>query len=481
MKTRWTLLLIAGLGLMRPVAAEAQAIDLRPMVVTDLTGDLHIFQDLPYPCSNVDRTIPVVHGRIEIAPGDDDIEVGGQRLFMLTRASVSFAPFSVHRSCVGYDVTRNYTVVSVQLAGAASFLASPSGPNVYPVTIPKKDVLLHEASVVNGEVAGGEKHPKEDVTGVIDIAHGTVQLVVKVPTKVHVSPDVLYGDYHGTLTATLSGRIVFPDTDGDGVSNAKDNCRLVPNPDQAPVASPVILAPGDITLSSCFYRQLGLPTAADLCEGAGLTITNDAPTKLPLGTTVVTWKAEDIHGRYAKSQQHVTVVDTTPPGFLSVPPNVNLGNCGPASLGMPTGVDDCDTSVAFTNNAPATFLVGQTVVTWTASDVSGNHNTASQTVTVTDTVRPKASCTQAVSPPGYFRATASDACTASPTIRLGSFILQGGETFGLASSSVPGVRFLGYDLQRRRLFEAGPTENFITATDAAGNVKTATCVLSRLP
>ena len=51
----------------------------------------------------------------------------------------------------------------------------------------------------------------------------------------------------GTLTATLSGTIVFPDSDNDGVPDRSDNCRFVPNADQAPVATPVVTPPGAIT------------------------------------------------------------------------------------------------------------------------------------------------------------------------------------------------------------------------------------------
>ena len=59
-----------------------------------------------------------------------------------------------------------------------------------------------------------------------------------------------------------------------------------------------------------------------------------------------------------------------------------MNNCGPANLGMPTATDDCGGSPAFTNNAPPKFFVGTTPVTWTATDLSGNHATATQTVTV---------------------------------------------------------------------------------------------------
>lgn len=467
-------LFVIGLVALRPAPTRAQLVDIRPLAV-ELTGNLHIWQDLPWPCDNVTQDAPVIAGRLEIAPGEVEVGVGSQRLFIMTEASVDFAPFSVHRSCVGYDVTRDYSVVSAQLGGALSFLSPPSSPGVYPITVPKERVLIHETSVVNGRPETGDKHPSEDVTGTIDFATRTVNLQIVVPTKVHVEPDVLYGDYHGTLTATLSGSIPWPDSDGDGWPNTRDNCRLVPNPDQTPIASPVIRAPGDLTLPICVYRSLGRATAADLCEGAGLTISHDAPPRLHVGENLVTWAAVDVFGNLANDTQMVTVVDGSPPGFLSVPASLGLNNCGPANIGLATAVDECDTSVTVSNNAPPTFPAGSTLVTWTASDDSGNQVTAAQTVNVTDAVKPSVTCAPVSGSAGLFKASASDACTAPPDILLGIYRLANNETFRIIPSTTPGVTYLGSSGGVRQ-FAVGPQSRFITASDAAGNSKTASCI-----
>jgi uncharacterized protein YjiK/2',3'-cyclic-nucleotide 2'-phosphodiesterase (5'-nucleotidase family) len=52
------------------------------------------------------------------------------------------------------------------------------------------------------------------------------------------------------------------------------------------------------------------------------------------------------------------------------------------ALGTPATADNCSV-VNLTNNAPTTFPIGTTTVTWTATDASGNTATATQTVTVT--------------------------------------------------------------------------------------------------
>ena len=118
------------------------------------------------------------------------------------------------------------------------------------------------------------------------------------------------------------------------------------------------------------------------------TITNDAPAVFPLGVTVVTWKAVDAHGLRASAAQQVTVQDTTPPS-LQAPANITLPQTAsagtPVALGTPVVADICDAAPTVTNNAPALFPVGTTTVTWTATDASGNANTAQQQVTITAT------------------------------------------------------------------------------------------------
>ena len=321
------------------------------------------------------------------------------------------------------------------------------------------------------------------MTGTIDFGTGSIQMHVVVATKIHV--DVL-GDYDGGLTADLSGTLGLPDADGDGVPDASDNCPLVANADQSPVVSPLVTAPGAVTLNSCLATAIGTPTTVDACFGGPLSVSNDAPHPYPLGSTVVTWSAVDGHSNVGTDTQTVTIADTTPPVFTSVPANITMNNCGPADLGLPTATDDCGGSPTFTNNAPPYFFVGPTAVTWTATDISGNHATATQTVTVTDTVPPAVSCVP-VWPPhdgddhhegdhhdsddGFFRVSSSDACGA-PTIRIGSYVLTNGETIKIEEIHKPGVRLVDIEGRRHiKEFHVGPDQAVITSTDGSGNAQ----------
>src|SRR4051812_47261615 len=104
MKKNWTLLLIAALA---ALPAAARAAD-QPLIVTGLSGGLRIDQPLPIGCDDVDLTPPVTGGLLEIAPGSGAVQVGPFRIFMLSRATLSFAPFRIHRDCDDNNVTRDY-------------------------------------------------------------------------------------------------------------------------------------------------------------------------------------------------------------------------------------------------------------------------------------------------------------------------------------------------------------------------------------
>jgi hypothetical protein len=481
MKSKWMLLSIGTLGLLAPGSTAVRATDSRPAVVTGLTGTLHVVQNAP--CSNtIQRTTPVTGGRIELTPAEG-IPVSGGRRFSLTRADISFAGFTASGSCLGFSRSRQYDAIDVQLTRAVTFTATAtSTPGLFNVTIPKEQFMISYVALLGDELETGTKFAKEDVTATLDLTTGAVQMHVVLGTRVTFKAGcTLFGcvideTHSGTLTSDISGTITYPDSDADGVPDRSDNCRLTANSDQSPVATPTIAAPADATLASCLSRSFGTAIAADICDGGAVALSNNAPDPFPLGPTVVTWTAQDAVSRSATDTQTVTVVDTTDPTFTFVPLNISLNDCGSPNLGLATAVDDCAGVPTVSNNAPPKFFVGTTVVTWTATDVSGNDATATQSVTVVDTVAPVVSCA-ATNPPGSsYRVSAVDSCTSAPVIRLGTFVLAEGETVMINETGKAGVRLIGVaGPDRIRHFQVGKGEGVITATDESANVGTAIC------
>lgn len=137
--------------------------------------------------------------------------------------------------------------------------------------------------------------------------------------------------------------------------------------------------------------NLQAPRVTDNADPAPV-VTNDAPRVFPLGRTVVTWRAVDFNGNAAQATQEVFVVDTTAP-TLRVPEEVELEATSPA--GTPVDLDDvqvhdiCDAEPDLTRDGPRRFPVGETQVTWTASDDSGNESSAGTLVRITDTTPPR--------------------------------------------------------------------------------------------
>ena len=123
-----------------------------------------------------------------------------------------------------------------------------------------------------------------------------------------------------------------------------------------------------------------------------------------IGTTTVTWTATDAAGNTATCTQTVTVTDAekpmiTCPANVSVTADAGLCTATAVALGTATATDNCSTGAALviTNDAPPTFYIGTTTVTWTATDAAGNTQTCTQIVTVSDTEKPTITCPANVS------------------------------------------------------------------------------------
>ena len=155
-------------------------------------------------------------------------------------------------------------------------------------------------------------------------------------------------------------------------------------------SAPSITPPADITSDSCVI-VLGNPSINDNCT---YTFSNNAPDVFSTGNTIVTWTVSDTSGNTSTATQNVIFNDNTDPTILidSNPiVGVDPGLCVATVVDLGTEItnDDCSIS-SVTNDAPDTFQIGVTTVTWTVEDSAGNIATATQTVTVIDDEKPVA-------------------------------------------------------------------------------------------
>jgi gliding motility-associated-like protein len=137
-----------------------------------------------------------------------------------------------------------------------------------------------------------------------------------------------------------------------------------------------------------------LPTASDNCEVDVFTSTNNSGDLFPIGTTTVTYTAIDVAGNSVTCSFDVIVQDNENPTILCQPNlsvDADLGDCeanaSGVNLGTPVTGDNCGVTSVI-NNAPASYPVGTTIVTWTVTDIHGNTATCTQNVEVHDAQAP---------------------------------------------------------------------------------------------
>jgi hypothetical protein len=235
---------------------------------------------------------------------------------------------------------------------------------------------------------------------------------------------------------------------------------------------PTVTAPPDITLTesidgitiSPVQVDIGLATFTDnfVDDANIIELWNDAPTEgFGLGSTTVTWTAEDASGNKGTATQVITIVDDVAP-TLTLPNDVPAETeaTGPDGAIVEytdaTAIDTFDSSPTILcldddsveKISGSTFPVSPdytpqtTTVTCTATDNSGNSASASFTVDVADRTPPTLTLpndipaeTEATGPDGaiveYTDATASDLVDPTPIVNCNKV---SGDIFPIAPS-----------------------------------------------
>jgi hypothetical protein len=159
-------------------------------------------------------------------------------------------------------------------------------------------------------------------------------------------------------------------------------------------------------------------------------------------------------------QAYLPYIDA--PAAVVVSTDQNSCTASHVSLGSPSVLVPCYQSL--TNNAPAVFQPGTTTVTWTLKDINGLTNTATQQVTVNDSVPPHLEASAAVSycidPSGSYtiaRPRYSDNCSLAGI----SYRVTGATTRSATGDDASGV------------FNPGTSTITWLVVDGSGNTTTA--------
>jgi hypothetical protein len=136
------------------------------------------------------------------------------------------------------------------------------------------------------------------------------------------------------------------------------------------------------------------PIAEDLCGTVTLGSSHPSGFLFNIGTTPVIYTCTDESGNTTTLSFNVTVADIENPQILTMPQSFSIGTQADSCTGIPTwtepSVIDCDSvTLVSTHDSGAALPLGDTVVTYTATDVTGNQTNMSFTVTVIDGVSPQ--------------------------------------------------------------------------------------------
>lgn len=212
-----------------------------------------------------------------------------------------------------------------------------------------------------------------------------------------------FGDC-GTLSSSVASGSFFPvgtttvsvsSTTGDGACSFTVTVLDNQGPD---ITCPANV---DVQTTDCAGATVdpGTPTTT---PSSGLTVTGERSDgqaltdTYPVGDTFITWTAKDAENRIDTCQQRIRVTSTgTQPPTIVAPPDVNastpsaeVGSCGVVVGESELGTADatgCTVNVTRTGVPAGNFFpVGTTVITYTATDASGNTATDTQNVVVAD-------------------------------------------------------------------------------------------------
>lgn len=213
------------------------------------------------------------------------------------------------------------------------------------------------------------------------------------------------------------------------------------------------------------------PVATDNCAGVSTVQVDGLPSGslFPVGSTLMSFVATDAAGNQDSCTFQVVVEDNQVP-VLNCPANISAntdpGVCGAVvTFNPPTVIDNCSNTSIFQVDGLASgsvFPVGTTQVSYLVYDGSGNIDSCSFTVTVTDNELPVISCPGNISlnaDPQKCGATVTFDVTA--TDNCPGFVITQTDGTGLSSGS---------------LFPVGTTNLSFEVVDASGNV--ASCSFS---
>ncbi len=256
----------------------------------------------------------------------------------------------------------------------------------------------------------------------------------------------------GSANLNAVGNYTLTYTASDSSSNPGNSVTRVVHVQDTTVPNVALIGASSINVECHGSYTDPSASASDVCDASPVVTTSGTVDVNTLGNYTVTYTATDASGNHSSTTREFVVVDMTAPVVtLNGGASVTVECHGSFSDPGATAADVCDpspssvsTAGSVTVNTPGTYTL-----TYTSTDASGNHGSATRQVVVSDATAPVVTlnggasvtveCHGTFTDPG---ATASDSCDASPSV----------STTGSVNVNVTGNYTVTY-----------------TATDAGGN------------
>jgi hypothetical protein len=286
-------------------------------------------------------------------------------------------------------------LVDGTITARTTFVKGDRAAGTYVITWTATDIAGNSATATqNVIVSKDETKPVFDVTVLADI----IQEATATLTAVNL-PTVTATDDGNTLQATTSntgpfavGTTTITWTAADSAGNTETNTQKVivtdtTKPSFATLADVIIFAAtgnGAVDFTAA--------TATDIVDGTITATTDFVKGDYATGTYAITWTATDSASNSATAIQNVIVSnDETNPVFdTSALADIIFEATAELTLvALPsvTATDDGETLQAVANII-GPFALGDTTITWTASDATGNTASLTQVIRIVDTTAP---------------------------------------------------------------------------------------------
>ena len=342
-------------------------------LAADMTGDsIHVGLDSEQFDSS--SRLQVINGDWQIANTDIEwtrrTEEGAVASINITQTGEHTLNIWMHEDGVIVDKLLLTTDPDYIPTGAGPAESLTNSTNAVPVLQTLTEQKSVHAGVVNLPVVANDPDFGAltfSATGLptglsIEALSGVISGVIDVSAEVSNTVEISVNDAADTVTTAFTWNIAAQDL-------------IVPS----------VTAPADVTVEATAVDSIvdlgGPATAVDDIDG-DLPVVNDALAQFPLGMTYVTYSATDSGENTGTAVQKIFVQDTTPPN-LTLPYDITVISTVALSIdiGSATATDIFE-PVVISNDAPVLFPVGETLVTWTATDANDNTVSDQQLVAV---------------------------------------------------------------------------------------------------